>query len=138
MKRWVWMGLGALVLGVLTAGFMRWQASRPQAEFAAASALPRVDVEAELTPDGLVPYRIQVPKDREVHLVVRAAPRAKEGSLVLLGYEDTTKPVYLGPGEGREIVFASTRPGDDFAIAMEGKVIGRLEITGSHLEEGHQ
>ena len=138
MKRWLWMGLGALVLGVLTAGFMRWQASRPQAELATAPALPRVDVEAELTPLGLVPYRIQVPKDREVHLVVRAAPRAKEGSLVLLGYEDTTKPVYLGPGEGREIVFASTRPGDDFAIAMEGKVIGRLEITGSHLEEGHQ
>ena len=138
MKRWLWVGLGALVLGVLTAQVMRWQASRPQDEAAVASSLPRVDVEAELTPDGLVPYRIQVPKDREVHLVVRAAPKAKEGSLVLLGYEDILKPVYLGPGEGRELVFASTRPGDDFAVAMEGTVIGRLEVTGSHLEEGHQ
>jgi hypothetical protein len=44
----------------------------------------------------------------------------------------------MGPGEGREIVFASTRPGDDFGVAVNGKVIGRLEVTGGHLEEGHQ
>jgi hypothetical protein len=73
-----------------------------------------------------------------VHLIVRASPRAKEGSLVLLGYEDSAKPLYLGPGQAGEIVFASTRPGDDFGVALEGHVIGRLEVTGSHLEEGHQ
>src|SRR5262245_1599323 len=138
MKRWLWLGLGALVLGMLMSGFMRWQASLPREDVTQAVALPRVDVEAELTPDGLVPYRIQVPKDREVHLVVRVAPKAKEGSLVLLGYEDILEPVYLGPGEARDIVFTSTRPGDDFALSMEGTVVGRLEVTGSHLEEGHQ
>jgi hypothetical protein len=138
MKRLVWVGLAALALGVLGSLLMRWQASRPAPETAARTAWPRVDVEAEITADGLVPYRIQVPKDREVHLLVRAAPQAPEGSLVLLGYEDMTQPVYLGPGQGREIVFASTRPGDDFGVALGGKVIGRLEITGGHLEEGHQ
>ena len=138
MKRWLWILLGALVLGGLTSGLMRWQASRPEATPAGAAVLPRADVEADLTPEGLGPYRIQVPKDSDVHLIVHASPRAKEGSLVLLGYEDSAKPLFLGPGQAGEIVFASTRPGDDFAFTLEGNVVGRLEVTGSHLEEGHQ
>jgi hypothetical protein len=85
-----------------------------------------------------VPYRLRVPKDHEVHLLVQGGPQAPEGMLVLLGYQDVVPAVDMGPGQGREIVFASTRPGDDFALALGGVPIGRLEVTGDHLPEGHR
>lgn len=138
MKRWLWVGIAALFAGVLASYLMRYQVSRPETEVSTTLVLPRFDLEAELTAEGLVPYRLRIPKDRDVHVIVRAAPGAPEGNLVLLGYEDMIRPTYLGPGQGREIVFASTRPGDDFGFALEGKVVGRVEITGGHLEEGHQ
>ncbi|HET9235467.1 MAG TPA: hypothetical protein VFP10_15145 [Candidatus Eisenbacteria bacterium] len=138
MKRWLFVGLAAVLMGVLASVLLRVQSSRSDAMVSAALELPRFDLEAEITAEGFVPYRIRIPKDRDVHLIVRAGPGAPEGNLVLLGYEDMVKPTYLGPGQGREIVFSSTRPGDDFGFALEGKVVGRVEITGGHLEEGHQ
>ena len=138
MKRWFFAGLAALLMGIMASMLMRHNAARPDATVTTTLALPRFDLEAELTAEGFVPYRLRIPKDRDVHVIVRAAPGAPEGNLVLLGYEDLIQPTYLGPGQGREIVFASTRPGDDFGFALEGKVVGRVEITGGHLEEGHQ
>lgn len=138
MKRWAFLGLAALFMGVMASVFLRVQSSRPDATVSAPLEFPRFDLEAELTAEGFVPYRLRIPKDHDVHLILRAGPNAPEGNLVLLGYEDKVKPTYLGPGQGREIVFASTRPGDDFGFALEGKVVGRVEITGGHLEEGHQ
>jgi hypothetical protein len=58
--------------------------------------------------------------------------------LALLGYEDMAPAVDMGPGQGREFVFTSVRPGDDFALSLGGEIIGRLEVTGGHLPEGHQ
>jgi hypothetical protein len=58
--------------------------------------------------------------------------------LSLLGYEDRVPAIGIGPGQGREIRFVSDRPGDDFAFSLGGNVLGRLQVTGGHLPEGHR
>jgi hypothetical protein len=138
MRRLLLLAAATLVAGFLVAMLLRSQSSRPEGDAALPVLLPRFEIEAELTSQGLQPYRLQVPKDHEVHLLVRGGPDAPEGMLVLLGYEDLTPGVDMGPGQGRELVFTSSRPGDDFALSIGGKVLGRLEVTGGHLEEGHQ
>ncbi|MDX9978457.1 MAG: hypothetical protein RBU25_00285 [Lentisphaeria bacterium] len=94
--------------------------------------------EIELTANGMVPPKLRVPKDHELHLLVRAAPDAPEGVLTVSGYTDLAAGVGIGPGLAREIIFVCRRPGDDFAFVLGGRTVGRLEVTGSHLEEGHQ
>lgn len=92
----------------------------------------------ELTAAGMIPPKLRVPKDHELHLVVRAAPGAPEGMLSISGYTDRVASVGIGPGLAREIVFVCERPGDDFAFVLGGRTVGRLEVTGSHLQEGHE
>jgi hypothetical protein len=58
--------------------------------------------------------------------------------LSLRGYEDRVPAVETGPGLAREMVFDSVRPGDDFAFQIGERILGRLDVTGRHLEEGHQ
>jgi len=137
MKRLMWVGLGtlagalALALTTRTDSVVRDLESGPP-------PLPRFHSEVELVMDGMRPHRIRVPKDHEVRLVVRAAPDAGDGILTINGYEDQVEPLAIGPGQAREIVFQSTWPGDDFAISFNGEILGRLQVTGSHLEEGRQ
>lgn len=100
--------------------------------------VPVFRVEAELGAEGLDPYRLLVPKDHEVHLIIHAHPDAPEGMARITGYEDVLSAVDIGPGVSREFVFVSSRPGDDFALMVGDKPLGRLFVTGSHLEEGHQ
>ena len=100
--------------------------------------LPVHTAEAELTGSGLQPPKVRVPKDHQVRLVIHGAPEAPEGLLTLLGYEDRCGPVDMGPGPSRAFTFVSDRPGDDFAFRLGAQIVGRLEITGSHLEEGHE
>lgn len=138
MKRLAFLAAVTFAVGLLLAGALRYRAAHPQVEATAVPSYPRFDLEAEVTATGLEPPRLRVPKNHEVHLLVRGAPDAPEGRLSILGYETLTEPVYLGPGQSREIVFQSVRPGDDFAFALGEEVVGRLEVTGDHLEEGHR
>lgn len=94
--------------------------------------------EIELTAAGMVPPKLRVPKDHELRLLVRAAPDAPEGVLTVSGYTELVDGVGIGPGLSRELAFLCNRPGDDFAFVLGGRTVGRLEVTGSHLEEGHQ
>jgi hypothetical protein len=136
MRKLLLLAGGTLALALVLALALR---SRPAGvEESAPAALPRADAVVDLGAEGLEPYRVQVPKDHEVHLLVRGGPDCGEGMLSILGYEDRTAPVDVGPGLSREIVFESTRPGDDFGFSFSGKIVGRLEVTGSHLEAGHQ
>lgn len=105
---------------------------------AAAAPPPVHRAEIELTATGMVPPKLRVPKDHELRLLVRAAPDAPEGVLTVSGYTDLAAGVGIGPGLAREIIFVCGRPGDDFAFVLGGRTVGRLEVTGSHLEEGHQ
>jgi hypothetical protein len=118
-----------------------WQLKR-QGDTPAAGAVvtpaPVYRCELEMTAGGMDLPKIRVPKDHEIHLLVRGAPDATEGLLTLAGYEDRLEPADMGPGLSRELVFFSDRPGDDFGLRLGGQIVGRLEVTGSHLEEGHQ
>ncbi|MCB1183926.1 hypothetical protein KDM41_10865 [bacterium] len=112
--------------------------SRHEEEASPLAPRPVHRAEIELTAAGMVPPKLRVPKDHELHLLVRAAPDAPEGVLTVSGYTDVTTGVGIGPGLAREIVFVCERPGDDFAFILGGRTVGRLEITGSHLQEGHE
>ena len=136
MKRLGLLALATLAGAMLVVGLLRTrEAPSGSTEVA---PLPVFEAEVELTAEGMEPYRVQVPKDHEVHLLVHAAPDAPEGLLLILGYEDRVAPVGIGPGQGREIVFVSDRPGDDFGFSLGGEVRGRLQVTGEHLPEGHR
>lgn len=135
MRRLIWVasltGATALILSILPGG-------DSESESTGATPHPVFKTEIELGSEGILPYRVQVPKDHEIHLLVRGASDAVEGVFSITGYEDQVSPVLVGPGLSREIVFTSRRPGDDFAFMLNGEMLGRLEVTGSHLEEGHQ
>ncbi len=104
----------------------------------AAAPVPEHRARVDLTAAGMVPAKVRVPKDMMVHLLVSAAPDAPEGILGITGYEEAAGTLGIGPGLAREFVFLSSRPGDDFAFVLGGEVVGRLEVTGSHLEAGHE
>lgn len=123
----------ALVLGVLLK-----RAPTDTAAVRTAAPAPPHRVEAELTAQGMQPAKVRVPKDHEVHLIISASADAREGLLAVVGYEDRIESVDIGPGLARELVFVSDRPGDDFAFRLGAEIVGRLEVTGSHLEAGHQ
>lgn len=133
-----------LPIAVLTLSLalgLGWLLQRQPADPASEAADTRAPVhrcEGELTAGGMLPPKIRVPKDHEIHLLIRGAPDAPEGLLTLAGYEDRLDPADMGPGLSREMVFLSDRPGDDFGLRLGGRTVGRLEVTGSHLEEGHQ
>lgn len=137
MNRLTAVGLAVLAVAAGLGFALRGDPGAPAAADAPAPP-PTVRVEADLGAAGLHPYRLAVPKDHRVELIVRAAADAPEGRLVVTGYEDRIPPVAVGPGLSREIVFVSDRPGDDFGFTIGGELVGRLHVTGSHLEEGHR
>jgi hypothetical protein len=137
MKRWLLLGAPILAAAVVLALATRTEAP-PEAVESTRPPLPVFRTEAEVGAGGTDPYRIQVPKDHEIHLILRAGPDVERGRLVVVGYESQVEPLKFGPGQAEEIVFESVRPGDDFAITLDETVLGRLQVTGSHLEEGHQ
>ena len=137
MKRLALTALAAVVAAVLL-GVLLERFQHPQALVAEEAPAPVHRATVDLTAAGMVPPKLRVPKDAEIHLLISAAPDAPEGILTVTGYEDVTEAVGIGPGLARELVFVSRRPGDDFAFMLAGEVVGRLEVTGSHLEAGHQ
>lgn len=136
MKQLLLVGIGTLALAVLLAGLLR-QDSDDSIE-APVVEIPVFKANVEINGDQMNPYQVSVPKDHEVHLLVHGAPNAVEGMLTIKGYEDIVDAEDIGPGLSREFVFLTSRPGDDFALALGDQILGRLEVTGSHLEEGHQ
>lgn len=135
MKRLLLLALATGAAALVLALIPRDRGPEPEA---AAPARPVARARVELTPGGMNPYRLSVPKDHELHLVVQVAPEAAEGVFAITGYEHRVGPVHLGPGLSRELVFTTDRPGDDFAFLLNGELVGRLEVTGSHLVEGHR
>jgi len=87
--------------------------------------------------DGrLDPERASVPKGHRVNLTLVNHDRDSL-SLMLGGYQDRVH-VDLAPAGTWRGSFVADLPGDDFAWMHEGRPVGVLRVTGSHLEEGHR
>ena len=134
-----------LILGALTlaAGLALTAAGRiplrrtPAAPAPVAGAGEVVVLAVAIEGGAIHPASCAVPKDRRVRLTVtnRGAAAA---SLSLAGYQDRATLGPLAPGEARTVEFLADRPGEDFAWLLDGRPVGRLAVTGSHLAEGHR
>ena len=102
----------------------------------AQAAVPVVRLAIEVRAGAAPPPRAAGPKDHRVELEVRNG-EARTVRLALAGYDDRVS-LSLAPGERWAGSFLADRPGDDFAWLLDGRAAGRLDVTGSHLEEGHR
>ena len=125
--------LGAAVaLGVMG---RRHPTPRPAA--APTVALPTVALRVEVRDGAVEPANAAVPKDHRVELDVVNRGRAPV-SVRLAGYEDRVAVDSLAGGASRHVAFDADRPGEDFAWLLDGRPVGRLSVTGSHLAEGRR
>ena len=84
----------------------------------------------------LDPERASVPKGHRVALTVVNHDRAPL-ALALGGYQERVQGDLATGGTWRGTCVADL-PGDDFAWLRDGRPVGVLRVTGSHLEEGHR
>lgn len=136
MKRYAWLLLGALVVGVvgiLAARTVRWSA--PVAETPA--PIQTTALAFVLGETGLEPAAVAVSKDHRVTLELRN-DRRMPVTLVLQGYDDRFLAGPIAPGETWRGEFIADRPGEAFAWLADGAPVGKLAVTGSHLAEGHR
>ena len=136
MRRYVWLlalGLLASACGLLGARFLRLPA--PVAEGVAPPDSTELLLVLERA--GLAASATAVPLGHRVTLRVRNE-RAKPVTLVLQGYEDRFRAGPIEPDATWRGEFVADRPGEAFAWLVGGEVVGRLEVTGSHLVEGHR
>ncbi len=85
----------------------------------------------------LSPQEVVVAKGDSVRLEVcnRGGRRAR---FRIAGYDDRLPEAVLEPGETRWLAWRADRPGEDFAVLLDGRPAGRLRVAGSHLVEGHR
>lgn len=129
------MALGVLAAALAVTGLAHLPRRAPPAP--AAVPVPAVDLALEIRDGAVHPTRTAVPKDHRVRLVVTNRG-ARPVRLRLAGYEAAVAVDSLAPGSAWRTEFLSALPGDDFAWTLDGVPAGRLEITGSHLIEGHR
>ena len=86
---------------------------------------------------AVTPAYASVPKGAVVHVHVACRGNAPV-SLALAGYENRLTIPPLAPGSRWGGTFTADLPGDDFAWLLDGKPVARLQVTGSHLVEGHR
>lgn|SRR5262245_32762519 len=136
MRRYAWllaMGLLASAGGLLGTRFLR--APAPAAEVVA--PMPTTELLLVLEPAGLSTSAAAVPLGHRVTLRVRNERQAPV-TLVLQGYEDRFRAGPIEPDATWRGEFVADRPGEAFAWLVEGEVVGRLQVIGSHLVEGHR
>jgi hypothetical protein len=103
-----------------------------------ADARPEVALAIAITPEGEIdPASAAVPKDHLVRLTVTNHYR-RQITLTLMGYQDRFGVAYVDADSVWQGSFVADRPGDGFAWILEGAPVGRLEVTGVHMIEGHQ
>ena len=123
--------LAAVVLSVAT----RMPRHAPSGG-AATTAVPETPLALTWQEGRLDPERASVPKGHRVNLTLVNHDRDSL-SLTLGGYQDRVR-IDLAPGGTWRGTFVADLPGDDFAWMREGRPVGVLRVTGSHLEEGHR
>jgi hypothetical protein len=121
-------GLGATLLA---------RGSRAPVAAPAPAAGPAVTMAITLGPRDLSASTERLPLGASVALTVSNASGAR-ARLRLSGYEDVIDTGTLEAGAADTIHFVADRPGDRFAWLVGDELRGRLDIVGSHLEEGHR
>ena len=136
MRRYAWIFLVALVgAGVVSVLLRVPRAAEVPRETTAPVDTVRVTIEVEA--DRIVVSHRAVDTGQAVALEVtnRAAVSQR---LRLSGYEDRVDSGDLAPGATWRGAFLADRPGEDFAWLVAGRPVGRLDVRGSHLVEGHR
>lgn len=135
MKRIALLALVVLVAGFALGGLARRGVfpggTRPPA---AAPALPETTIALAWDGAALAPGRLRVPRD--VRLTLRVTSTAERfANLELPGYGADGLRVGVVPGAERALTFVTDRPGEGFELVLGGRPVGRLDVTGEHLEE---
>jgi len=103
----------------------------------AAATRPVAQVSLVIRDGGVAPALTSVPKDHRVEVRIENHGTRTVG-ITLAGYEDRLSAPAIAPGARWEGRFDADRPGEDFAWLVDGQPLGRFEVKGSHLVEGHR
>ena len=136
MKRYLLLLGSAFALGLVLMLAAR-TIHAPSPVVTRAPEIPSVDLELVLTKGGLSPANSSVPKDHRVRLTIVNRRRDRVG-LALHGYQDKLMIGWIEPDSTWRGEFLADRPGDGFAWMLEGEPVGQLNVSGSHLVEGHR
>lgn len=99
-----------------------------------AVAVPETTIAVTWSGETLDPDRLRVPRD--VRLTLRVTSSASRfANLELPGYGADGLRVGVVPGSERTLTFVTDRPGEGFEMVLGGRPVGRLDVTGDHLEE---
>ncbi len=115
----------------------------------AVSRLPRASRSVANAVEAAEPLALDVFQDRVVTTpaVIPVGSRVEltvvnhtmaTARVELAGYEDRVSHPGLGPDSTWTTAFVADRPGEQFAWIVNGEPRGRLDVTGSHLVEGHR
>ena len=136
MRRYVWVLVAALAGAVLVSALLRMphQAERSVAAPAQARAV-MLGVEVFANRVRATADSIEVGSTVELSVTNRASTPLR---VRLTGYEDRVDTGEIEPGGTWRGEFVADRPGEQFAWLVNEQPLGRLDIRGSHLVEGHR
>lgn len=125
-----------LVIAALLLSVASRMPRRPAADAGAPAAIPETQLALSWREGRLDPEHASVAKGDRVRLTL-VNQDVTPLSLTLAGYQDRVK-IDVAPGGTWSGNFVADLPGDDFAWLRDGRPVGILRVTGSHLEEGHR
>ena len=136
MKRLLALMAIVLVAGALVGLLARvWHPAPPAP--APQVAAPVAELLLTITRTRVAPELATIGKGHRVQLrVTNHDPHAV--TLSLSGYDDRFHTGPIAPDSTWSGEFLADRPGEGFTWLVDGAPLGRLDITGSHLEEGHR
>ena len=129
--------VAALIAAPALAGLARLPRRAAPRALAASTPVATADVSLVFAAGALSPERASVQKGERVRLTLENRG-ADTLAASLAGYQDRLRVPPLAPGARWQGEFLADRPGDEFAWLAGGRPIGRLAVTGSHLQEGHR
>jgi hypothetical protein len=126
----------AIVVGLALAAVGRAPRTPARAAPSPTGVAP-IEIALSIESDRIVPAACGVPVGSRVSLTLRNRTD-RPVRPVLAGYDDRLAIGEIAPGGTWRGEFAADRPGDGFAWTVDGRPVGRFDVTGSHLVEGHR
>lgn len=134
-RRYLWLFVAALAAaGIAGMAARGTRTPVPESAPETAAALP---VSVEIQAHEVVASTPSIPAGSRVVLTVTNSSAAPAW-MRLAGYEDRVDTGPIAPGRTVRITFVADRPGERFAWIVGEEPRGRLDVTGSHLVEGHR